>query len=183
MANRADRRRQMRELQAINDRKRLQGQFDAQISAARDEEQRIKKAISEIQSGMNGGYSEVLKQKEDLFRKQMEVKMKAREQVRKIIEQGGITAQDLDNAREEGRQEGFKQAALPIIKCCYAGIILALHDEFGFGENRCFRAIKAVDEKIMWALNHSELCDEVLEKTGLELDLDEPFDRVTKKEK
>jgi hypothetical protein len=83
----------------------------------------------------------------------------------------------------EGRQEGFRQAAEPIIKCCYAGIILALHDEFGFGENRAFRAIKAVDEKIIWALNHSELCDEVLAKTGLELLLDEPFERVQKIEK
>lgn len=183
MANRADRRRQMRELQAINDRKRLQGQFDAQISAARDEEQRIKKAIKEIESGKNGSYSDTLKHKDDLFRMQMDARIKAHERARKIIEHNGITEQDLDDAREEGRQEGFKQAALPIIKCCYAGIILALHDEFGFGENRCFRAIKAVDEKIMWALNHSELCDEVLEKTGLELDLDEPFDRVTKKEK
>ena len=39
-----------------------------------------------------------------------------------------------------------------------------------------------MDEQIIWALNHSELCDEVLEKTGLQLDLDEPFERVTKKE-
>ena len=90
---------------------------------------------------------------------------------------------EIYNAREEGRQEGFRQAAEPIIKCCYAGIILALHDEFGFGENRAFRAIKAVDEKIIWALNHSELCDEVLAKTGLELLLDEPFERVQKIEK
>lgn len=97
--------------------------------------------------------------------------------------QNGITQKDLEDEYEKGRQAGFKQAAEPIIKCCYAGIILALHDEFGFGENRAYRAIKAVDEKIIWALNHSELCDEVLEKTGLELMLDELFDRVQKKEK
>ena len=97
--------------------------------------------------------------------------------------QNGITPRDLEDEFEKGREEGFKQAAEPIIKCCYAGIILALHDEFGFGENRCFRAIKAVDEKIIWALHHSELADEVLEKTGLELDLDEPFSRVKKREK
>lgn len=96
--------------------------------------------------------------------------------------QNGITQKDLEDEYERGRQDGFKQAAEPIIKCCYAGIILALHDEFGFGENRAFRAIKAVDEKVIWALNHSELCDEVLEKVGLELCLDEPFDRVQKKD-
>ena len=96
--------------------------------------------------------------------------------------QNGITQKDLEDEYERGRQDGFKQAAEPIIKCCYAGIILALHDEFGFGENRAFRAIKAVDEKVIWALNHSERCDEVLEKVGLELCLDEPFDRVQKKD-
>lgn len=96
--------------------------------------------------------------------------------------QNGITTADLEREYERGREDGFKQAAEPIIKCCYAGIILALHDEFGFGENRAYRAIKAVDEKVIWALNHSELCDEVLEKTGLELCLDEPFSRVQKKD-
>lgn len=94
--------------------------------------------------------------------------------------QNGITPRDLEEEFQKGRETGFKEAALPIIKSCYAGICLALHDEFGFGENRCYRAVKAVDEKIIWALNHQELVDEVLEKTGLTLQLDEPFERVQK---
>ena len=92
--------------------------------------------------------------------------------------QNGITVKDVEREYERGRQDGFKQAAWPIIKSCYAGICIALHDEFGFGQQRCYKALKAVDEKIVWSLSHSELADEVLDKTGIKLNLDEPFDRV-----
>lgn len=176
MANRAQRRREAREQQA---RIKLSGggqmKMENALSMSKDEIKRMEREIERLQSG---GYTGMMERDREKIQRRIE----AHEQVRKIIEHNGITAQDLDDAREQGRQEGFKQAAEPIIKCCYAGIILALHDEFGFGENRAFRAIKAVDEKIIWALNHSELCDEVLEKVGLELCLDEPFDRVQKKE-
>ena len=94
--------------------------------------------------------------------------------------QNGITTKDLEEAYERGRQEGFKQAAVPIVKSCYAGICVALHDVFGFGTERCYRAVNAVDEKIIWALNHQELVDEVLQKTGIDIDFGAPFDRVEK---
>lgn len=176
MANRAQRRREAREQQA---RMKLSGggqmKMENALSMSKDEIKRMEREIQKMQSG---GYLGMMERDREQFQRRMEV----HDQVRRIIEHNGITARDLDEAREAGRQEGFKQAAEPIIKCCYAGIILALHDEFGFGENRAFRAIKAVDEKIIWALNHYELCDEVLEKVGLELCLDEPFDRVQKKD-
>ena len=92
--------------------------------------------------------------------------------------QNGITAKDLDEAYERGRKEGFNQASWPIIKCCHAGICIALHDEFGFDNRQCYEALKAVDDKIIYTLNHSKLADEMLEKTGIRLRLDEPFDRV-----
>lgn len=177
MANRAERRRQQRQQQAMA--KASQGLTKVEAAMVKGMSKKDIDDMARAMENMNaGGFTGMMRQKQENFMRKLE----AREQVRKIIEHNGITAQDLDDAREEGRQEGFKQAAEPIIKCCYAGIILALHDEFGFGENRCFRAIKAVDEKIIWALNHSELCDEVLEKTGLILDLDEPFSRVSKKD-
>lgn len=101
-----------------------------------------------------------------------------KQQVMAELIRNGITPKDLEEEFQRGREVGFKEAAMPIIKSCYAGICIALHDEFGFGDKRCFRAIKAVDEKIVWAIDHSELADEVLEKTGLTLILDEPFERV-----
>ncbi len=91
----------------------------------------------------------------------------------------GITEADLRQEYERGRTEGFKSAAINIVKCCYAGIVIALHDEFGFGVRRAFRAIRAVDQKVNWALTHHELAEEALEKTGLKLNFEDPFERVS----
>lgn len=104
------------------------------------------------------------------------------ERVKGLI-QNGITAKDLEEAFTQGHNEGFMQAGLSVLRCCYAAICIALHDEFGFGESRCFRALKVVDEKVALALNHEELVDEAFEKTGLTLSLDEPFERIQKREK
>ena len=92
----------------------------------------------------------------------------------------GITPHDLQQEHEKGRSQGFKEAAMPIIKCCHAGIILVLHDNFGFTDEQCFEAVSAVDNKIIWALNHLELAEEVLDKTGIEI-VDDAFDRVQRK--
>ena len=92
----------------------------------------------------------------------------------------GITPHDLQREHEKGRNQGFKEAAMPIIKCCHAGIILVLHDNFGFTDEQCFEAVSAVDNKIIWALNHLELAEEVLDKTGIEI-VDDAFDRVQRK--
>jgi hypothetical protein len=98
------------------------------------------------------------------------------------IERNGITMAEMEEEFQRGRETGFKEAAEPILKSCYAGICLALHEEFGFGMKRCFRTIAKVDEKIKYALNHQELVDEVLEKTGLKIEMDDPFCRVQERD-
>ena len=92
--------------------------------------------------------------------------------------QNGITPDDVRQEYERGRKVGFDQAGLAITKSCYAGIILALKEEFGFNTDQCFRAIAAVDQKVIWAISHSELADQVLEETGIHLELDDPLQRV-----
>lgn len=96
--------------------------------------------------------------------------------------QNGITPEDVRKEYKRGLQEGFQKAGIAITKSCYAGIILALKEEFGFDEDQCFRAVSALDKKIIWSIDHVELADEVLEQTGLRLELDEPMDRVQKVE-
>lgn len=112
MANRAERRRQMRAHAASEQMKTLQ----PQVEMSKDELKRIERELKDIQEG-SAGFSGIMAANQEKFRRKMEV----REQVRKIIEHNGITAQDLDNAREEGRQEGFRQAAEPIIKSVTRG--------------------------------------------------------------
>ena len=96
--------------------------------------------------------------------------------------QNGITPEDVRQEYERGRQDGFKQAVWPIIKTCYAAIGIALKEEFGFGMVRIHRALRAVDDKLIFSLGHQELIEELLEKSGIEINFDEPFDRVRMKE-
>lgn len=104
--------------------------------------------------------------------------MQANEIMKSMIGKSGFLEEELQKAREQGFKEGFNRAGMDIIRCCYAGICIALHDEFGFGAERCYRAVKACDEKIKWALHHSELTEELIRKSGLKIDWNEPFERV-----
>ena len=139
---------------------------------------RLQQLDAEIKRMQAGDFSSSMARRQERFQQ----KKLVTDQILKSFARNGITVEDLDTAYTKGREEGFRQAAEGIVKCCYAGIVLALHDEFGFGETRCYRALKAVDERIIYALNHSEMVEEVLEKTGLRLDLDDPLERVQLRE-
>lgn len=95
--------------------------------------------------------------------------------------QNGITPEDVRKEYRRGEEEGFREAATSITKSCYAAIILALKDEFGFDDEQCYQALMAVDRRILYSIEHAELAEEVLEKTGLELRLDDPIERVVQK--
>ena len=93
----------------------------------------------------------------------------------------GITPKDLEESYNKGVEEGLRHAGFEIITACYAGICIALHDEFGFGTKRCFRALEHIDQKITWALNNEELAEEALAKAGIELNFKDEFARVQQK--
>lgn len=92
--------------------------------------------------------------------------------------QNGISASDLQQSFEEGRKAGFVDASEHVLKAAYAGICLALNDEYGFGKKRVYGALRAVDEKIVYALHHTELTDEVLARFGIRIDFQDTFNRV-----
>ena len=92
--------------------------------------------------------------------------------------QNGITPEDLQKEYDDGYAAGFRDAGVNILQCCYAGICIALHDTHGFGAERCYRVLKACDEKVIYALNHAEMAEELLKKTGITLRFDDPLERV-----
>ena len=96
--------------------------------------------------------------------------------------QNGITPNDVKHAFEQGERQGFEEATLNITKSCYAAIVLALKDELGFDDEKCYQALVAVDRRILYSIEHFELADEVLAKTGMELKMDDPLERVWRKE-
>lgn len=179
MPNRAQRRKNAREAragQAIMNLPKVQ----RELEGAKAKEAAIERFIQENSEHMNqGGLSTLRREADAQFKRRMD----AHNMVVNALEQNGITLKDLENEYKRGREEGFQQAGMEIIQCCYAGICIALHDTFKFGEERCYRALKACDEKIIFVLNHSEMAGELLAKTGLTIDWDDPFERVQKIEK
>lgn len=93
----------------------------------------------------------------------------------------GITPKDLEKEFERGRMDGFKTAAEPMLKTCYAAICLALNDVHGFGAKRCFDVLTAVDDYVANTLVSAEAIEEVLDRMGLELDFDSPEGHIMRR--
>lgn len=105
----------------------------------------------------------------------------ARKDALQMIETSKALSGRVQEVYEQGRQAGFKEAAWPIIKCCMAGACLTLQNVFGISDDdRIVDGLKDLHDRIVWALNYSELVDDVLAKTGIELHLDDPLEPVQK---
>lgn len=89
----------------------------------------------------------------------------------------------IEAGREDGRREGYdagwQLAAVEIVKSCYAAIGIVLHEQYGFGQERILRAMKAMDHEVALCIEHRELCDKFYQACGMQLDFDDMMDRVT----
>lgn len=90
----------------------------------------------------------------------------------------GITPKDVDDAYAKGRSDAIHDVSDYCMKDCYAGFILAAHEVFGFGHDRCIRLLRAADERICNSLASEEAIDEVFETVGVKIDFYSP-DRIT----
>lgn len=79
----------------------------------------------------------------------------------------GITPKDVDSAYEQGRKDTIHAVSDYIMQECYAGFMLAAHDVFGFGHDRCLRLVRAADDKIINYLSSDEALNEVFDKLGI----------------
>ena len=90
----------------------------------------------------------------------------------------GITPKDVDDAYAKGRKDALHEVSDYCMKDCYAGFLLAAHEVFGFGHERCLRLLRAADERICNSLASDEAIDEVFQKVGVNIDFYRP-DRIT----
>lgn len=90
----------------------------------------------------------------------------------------GITPKDVDDAYAQGRKDALHSVSEYCMKDCYAGFLLAAHEVFGFGHQRCMRLLLAADERICNSLASDEAIEEVFEKVGVKIDFYSP-DRIT----
>ena len=127
--------------------------------ARRDQERRDKRAINDVPE----------------WKKRQ---IAARARLVERLSQQGITPEDVKREYDRGFEEGFKAAAEPITKGCYAAVCLALSEIFGFGRVRCRRVLQRIDEKLIYTMDGQEFADEVMAKMKLQIVFDEPMDRV-----
>lgn len=99
------------------------------------------------------------------------------------MERNGITIEDVNRAANEGYQQGIARAQEMTMKACYAAMCLALHEKHGFGAKRCREMLKAVDEKIVYALTSEELMDQAFRELDIEINFAEemPWERITER--
>lgn len=109
-------------------------------------------------------------------------KRMTREQRMDALVKNGITIQDLEKNYNIGYDEGFKIGSEHAIRTIYASICLALHELHGFGRKRCYDVLALTEQKLLETLTSVEAIDEVWQKIGLNIDFNEPFDRITETE-
>lgn len=84
------------------------------------------------------------------------------------ISKNGITIEDLKNAEDQARRDGFMDGAAEMIKICYSAICLALHESEGYDCDKCRELLAAADERVVYAINSRDLLQEVRDTMGLE---------------
>lgn len=94
------------------------------------------------------------------------------------LERNGITIADLEKATNEGFEKGYQIASADTIKACYAAMCLALKEIHGFKKKRCRRVLQAVDQIILYRLTGDDLIEQVWREIGLQLNFNEPLDRL-----
>ena len=90
----------------------------------------------------------------------------------------GITPRDVDEAYQKGYKEGVDRATDFCLKDAYAAFLLAAHEEFGFGRDRCRRLLYAADEKVATSLSSNEAVEDVFRKVGVSINFYDP-QRIT----
>lgn len=84
-----------------------------------------------------------------------------------------VTQADVDRAYKKGQKEGVKAGVYMTYKMLFAAFSLSLHDLYGFGADRCLRALNLAREKATYALTTQELMEEAYASMKLEFNFDD----------
>lgn len=97
------------------------------------------------------------------------------------IEKNGITAKELERSFEDGRREAMKIRTNYIMNMFFAANAIALHREFGFGEQRITRVLKRTERIMIEELTTEDITERCRRETGIDIDIeDEGFGEVYK---
>lgn len=101
-----------------------------------------------------------------------------KDEIAERLTQNGITPKDVKQEWDRGYQAGFRDAGKPVMEMTFACFCLALKELYGFGEKRCFDVLTKTHERMQEYITGHDAAKDVLEKIGLTLDWDDPFETV-----
>ena len=128
-------------------------------------------ALAAIQPGGFGG---LMDSRSEAFRREIA----ARKIALDLIDRDEALNKRAAELYTEGMNKGFKEASWRTLRCCMAGACLMMQEAFGLDDGEIVRGLKIMYDKTAWALEYSDMVDEVLEKTGILLQLDDPLDPI-----
>lgn len=90
-----------------------------------------------------------------------------------------MTREDVTQvAYNEGYKAGVEESGQKIIHRYYTATIMALHELFGFGQERCLRTLRKIDECIIKHLTDDELVEATKKMVGIDIDMSEGINRA-----
>lgn len=117
-----------------------------------------------------------------IARKDLDKKIELYDAVTQNLSQ--LTQNDISvKAYQKGYSEGMADAAQPIIKRYYSATMMALHRLYGFGQERCIRTLRCIEECLIDNFNDMELVNRVEKELGIEIDMEEGINRAQPGEK
>lgn len=90
----------------------------------------------------------------------------------------GITIHDLAREITKVRNETHEATATAVLQVAYASIAIVLKEEFGFSNDDCFKAIMAIDQKMVVAIEPEEITKEMEEKVRIRFNSHNGVERV-----
>lgn len=81
-------------------------------------------------------------------------------------------------AYKKGYDDGVAESAHKVIYRYYTATMMALHELFGFGQERCIRTLRKIDECIVRHLTDDELVEATKKAVGVDIDMNEGINRA-----
>lgn len=91
----------------------------------------------------------------------------------RYLTRNGITPEymqrEVDKAYKRGQKSAIVVDSEFYLTTCYAAALLAVHEEFGFGHDRCLKMLGAMDRHVTYTITSDEIAQEVLDKLRIKL--------------
>lgn len=108
----------------------------------------------------------------------MEMETTPEEKLRAAFFRNGITVDDLQKMYDKGSQEGRRFAEDFAFRTIYAAFLITMIDHHGMGQDEAVALLREIDQQVITCVEHEEITEEAYEKTGIELNWNEPLNRI-----